>query len=287
MNVSSPPPSKKPSRLVVIIASCWDFLTSAHKDQPVVTPQLESPPVAPQESHGLSNAPEKDGSEKCFKPSGGLLSSGDTGSPRTYHVTALATSSLGGLVQSIKDHVTKPTAMARGRVAHLIEWKGWSAPRTGWEQALTEEEIYADLTDELKEAWFAAGVAEQFAIAEATLSAWSSLDEEELNYGGDSQEGPQLQDLRGLYLSPGTFLLTPQGTGSPSNLDSSLPAFSLSSCKSPLTTGWSTPMDSLAKGLPQEAGQESPVGSLWLQRSSTSLRYVDSSSLSEDEVFYN
>uniref|UniRef100_A0A670J1C8 Family with sequence similarity 131 member C n=1 Tax=Podarcis muralis TaxID=64176 RepID=A0A670J1C8_PODMU len=180
-----------------------------------------------------------------------------------------------GLVQSIKDHVTKPTAMARGRVAHLIEWKGWSAPRTGWEQALTEEEIYADLTDELKEAWFAAGVAEQFAIAEATLSAWSSLDEEELNYGGDSQEGPQLQ---------GNFQPT---SGSPSNLDSSLPAFSLSSCKSPLTTGWSTPMDSLAKGLPQEAGQESPVGSLWLQRSSTSLRYVDSSSLSEDEVFYN
>lgn len=62
-----------------------------------------------------------------------------------------------GLVQTIKDHVTKPTAMARGRVAHLIEWKGWSAPQTGWEPSLTEE-CYADLADELKEARFAAGV---------------------------------------------------------------------------------------------------------------------------------
>ena len=30
-----------------------------------------------------------------------------------------------GLVATIKEHITKPTAMAQGRVAHLIEWKGW------------------------------------------------------------------------------------------------------------------------------------------------------------------
>uniref|UniRef100_A0A8C5QLI4 Family with sequence similarity 131 member C n=1 Tax=Leptobrachium leishanense TaxID=445787 RepID=A0A8C5QLI4_9ANUR len=107
---------------------------------------------------------------------------------------------LAGLVQTIKDHITKPTAMARGRVAHLIEWKGWSASQSGWDPSLTEEENYSDLTDELKEARFAAGVAEQFAITEATLSAWSSLDEEEMHYGLGSQEVRQLQGTLGLGL---------------------------------------------------------------------------------------
>ncbi|KPP59958.1 hypothetical protein Z043_122077 [Scleropages formosus] len=43
-------------------------------------------------------------------------------------IAALARSSLQGISQVVKDHVTKPTAMAQGRVAHLIEWKGWSKP---------------------------------------------------------------------------------------------------------------------------------------------------------------
>lgn len=62
-----------------------------------------------------------------------------------------------GVVQSIKDHITKPTAMARGRVAHLIEWKGWSAPRAGWAPTPAEDEHYCCLPDELREARFAAG----------------------------------------------------------------------------------------------------------------------------------
>lgn len=62
-----------------------------------------------------------------------------------------------GVVQSFKDHITKPTAMARGRVAHLIEWKGWSAQRSGWELSPTEDEHYCCLPDELREARFAAG----------------------------------------------------------------------------------------------------------------------------------
>lgn len=62
-----------------------------------------------------------------------------------------------GVVQSIKDHITKPTAMARGRVAHLIEWKGWSAQRSGWELSPAEDEHYCCLPDELREARFAAG----------------------------------------------------------------------------------------------------------------------------------
>ena len=63
-----------------------------------------------------------------------------------------------GVVQSIKDHITKPTAMARGRVAHLIEWKGWSVQRAGWElPPAADEEPYCRLPDELREARFAAG----------------------------------------------------------------------------------------------------------------------------------
>lgn len=62
-----------------------------------------------------------------------------------------------GVVQSIKDHITKPTAMARGRVAHLIEWKGWSAQQSGWELSPAEDEHYCCLPDELREARFAAG----------------------------------------------------------------------------------------------------------------------------------
>ncbi|XP_042199623.1 protein FAM131C isoform X2 [Callorhinchus milii] len=117
--------------------------------------------------------------QNCFGSSSGIFS----GSKQTlngYDINALARSSLVGLVQTVKDHITKPTAMARGRVAHLIEWKGWSAQQRGWNRSLTDEDYYSDLTDELKEARFAAGVAEQFAVTEATLSAWSSLDTEEV-----------------------------------------------------------------------------------------------------------
>lgn len=196
-------------------------------------------------------------------------------------------SMLPGVVQSIKDHITKPTAMARGRVAHLIEWKGWCAQRSRWELSPAEDEHYCCLPDALREARFAAGqwlgagepgdgdwlglwslgdrgsphgpcrgrakqchgvdrafggpsdhrgpdgqpskplgcwvpghpgaalpprpavsllswvslspprppagVAEQFAITEATLSAWSSLDDEELHLENGPQDMVQLQ----------------------------------------------------------------------------------------------
>lgn len=73
-----------------------------------------------------------------------------------------------GLLATFKDHITKPTAMAQGRVAHLIEWKSWggeAASRGGWcggwggvGAALQEDEqLYSHLTDEIKEARFAAG----------------------------------------------------------------------------------------------------------------------------------
>ncbi|XP_059369765.1 protein FAM131A-like isoform X1 [Carassius carassius] len=96
-------------------------------------------------------------------------------------IAALARSSLHGFSQVVKDHVTKPTAMAQGRVAHLIEWKGWCKPTDtpiALESHLTS---YSHLSEGEQEARFAAGVAEQFAIAEAKLRAWSSVDGDESN----------------------------------------------------------------------------------------------------------
>lgn len=76
---------------------------------------------------------------------------------------------------TIKEHITKPTAMAQGRVAHLIEWKGWGGggdTTGGWSGAWgkgsggwggmgadlqEDEQLYSQMTDEIKEARFAAG----------------------------------------------------------------------------------------------------------------------------------
>ncbi|XP_037402473.1 protein FAM131A isoform X1 [Pygocentrus nattereri] len=96
-------------------------------------------------------------------------------------IAALARSSLHGISQVVKDHVTKPTAMAQGRVAHLIEWKGWCKPTDSPNALESDFNSYSDLTEGEQEARFAAGVAEQFAIAEAKLRAWSSVDGDESN----------------------------------------------------------------------------------------------------------
>lgn len=62
-----------------------------------------------------------------------------------------------GISQVVKEHVTKPTAMAQGRVAHLIEWKGWCKPvesPTALESAFSS---YCHLSEGEQEARFAAG----------------------------------------------------------------------------------------------------------------------------------
>ncbi|XP_068197559.1 protein FAM131A isoform X2 [Antennarius striatus] len=96
-----------------------------------------------------------------------------------YEFAALARSSLNGISQAVRDHVTKPTSLAQGRVAHLIEWKGWPKPADPPPAAYSHFSSYCHLTEGEKEARFAAGVAEQFAIAEAKLRAWASLDNDD------------------------------------------------------------------------------------------------------------
>lgn len=69
----------------------------------------------------------------------------------------------------MKDKVTKPTAMAQGRVAHMIEWQSWGIPSAGPEggagrsnlnrerERRLENDAYSDLSDGEKEARMAAG----------------------------------------------------------------------------------------------------------------------------------
>lgn len=119
-----------------------------------------------------------------------------------YGIGALAKSSLtgvSGVTRSMKDKVTKPTAMAQGRVAHMIEWQSWGKPSAGPEggagrsnlirerERRLENDAYSDLSDGEKEARMAAGVMQQFAISEATLMAWNSMEGESLC--ADSNQG--------------------------------------------------------------------------------------------------
>uniref|UniRef100_A0A8C9P9A5 Family with sequence similarity 131 member B n=1 Tax=Spermophilus dauricus TaxID=99837 RepID=A0A8C9P9A5_SPEDA len=126
-----------------------------------------------------------------------------------YGIGALAKSSFSGISRSMKDHVTKPTAMGQGRVAHMIEWQGRGTapahPQHSHEAVRRDTDAYSDLSDGEKEARFLAGVMEQFAISEATLMAWSSMDGEDMsvnstqeplgcNYSDNYQELMESQD---------------------------------------------------------------------------------------------
>ncbi|XP_077051380.1 uncharacterized protein fam131ba isoform X2 [Siphateles boraxobius] len=116
-----------------------------------------------------------------------------------YGIGALAKSSLTGVSRSMKDKVTKPTAMAQGRVAHMIEWQSWGIPSAGPEggagrsnlnrerERRLENDAYSDLSDGEKEARMAAGILQQFAISEATLLAWTSMDGD--SFCVDSNQG--------------------------------------------------------------------------------------------------
>lgn len=126
-------------------------------------------------------------------------------SANTYGIGALAKSSLTGVSRSMKDKVTKPTAMAQGRVAHMIEWQSWGIPSAGPMGARTnlqrekerrmENDAYSDLSDGEKEARFAAGIMQQFAISEATLFGWNSMDGDSIGAGSNHGSVAHLSEV--------------------------------------------------------------------------------------------
>nr|XP_023677246.1 protein FAM131A [Paramormyrops kingsleyae] len=87
-------------------------------------------------------------------------------------IAALARSSLHGISQVVKDHVTKPTAMAQGRVAHLIEWKGWCKPTDSPVALESDFNSYSDLTEGEQEARFAAGHSPEREVFTCAAGIW-------------------------------------------------------------------------------------------------------------------
>ncbi|KAF7670143.1 hypothetical protein LDENG_00050300 [Lucifuga dentata] len=129
-----------------------------------------------------------------------------------YGIGALAKSSLSGVSgvsRTMKERVTKPTAMAQGRVAHMIEWQNWGMSTVGAGSVLQsristqerekerrlENDAYSDLSDGEKEARFAAGILQQFAISQATLLAWSSMDGESPQSGSNQGSVAHLSEV--------------------------------------------------------------------------------------------
>ncbi|XP_028325593.1 uncharacterized protein fam131bb isoform X2 [Gouania willdenowi] len=126
-----------------------------------------------------------------------------------YGIGALAKSSLSGVTRTMKERVTKPTAMAQGRVAHMIEWQNWGMSTVGAgglpqaristqereKERRLENDAYSDLSDGEKEARFAAGILQQFAISEATLLAWSSMDGDSPRSGSNQGSVAHLSEV--------------------------------------------------------------------------------------------
>lgn len=87
----------------------------------------------------------------------------------------------------MKERVTKPTAMAQGRVAHMIEWQNWGMQTVGAggipqsristqereKERRAENDAYSDLSDGEKEARFAAG--EMQAHSQRADTVWGLL----------------------------------------------------------------------------------------------------------------
>ncbi|XP_028266482.1 protein FAM131C [Parambassis ranga] len=214
-----------------------------------------------------------------------------------YDIGELATSSLMGLVATIKEHITKPTAMAQGRVAHLIEWKGWGGCGEagggggswsgawgkgggGWggmgAELQEDEQFYSQMTDEIKEARFAAGVAEQFALAEAAMNVWSMSDNLE-------QPSTSLQAAQTHFLS--RFLLDGGSVGVPHHLYSIHAQTYGSSIAAGLVPP--PPVSNISPTSNTQQDGDHPLEDRSTVTAEAAVRHVDSSSLSEDDVFYN
>ncbi|XP_068197435.1 protein FAM131C isoform X1 [Antennarius striatus] len=211
-----------------------------------------------------------------------------------YDIGELATSTLMGLVATIKEHITKPTAMAQGRVAHLIEWKGWGGggeARGGWSGAWDkggggwggmgaelqeDEQFYSQMTDEIKEARFAAGVAEQFALAEAAMDVWSMTDS--LEQPSTSLQATQTHFLSQILLDGGSISI-PQHLyhiHAQAYNDSMAPHLVPPPVLNAISPTSITQQD-----------RDHPLEDRSTVMPEADVRHVDSSSLSEDDVFYN
>ncbi|XP_017328784.1 uncharacterized protein fam131bb isoform X1 [Ictalurus punctatus] len=153
------------------------------------------------EQHGRTDF-SWDGINQSMEDTTSILPQLKKRNSNAYGIGALAKSSLSGVSgvsRSMKDKVTKPTAMAQGRVAHMIEWQNWGMQTVGpggssagristrnlQHERKLENDAYSDLSDGEKEARFAAGVMQQFAISEATLLAWNSMDGESMSAGSN------------------------------------------------------------------------------------------------------
>ncbi|KAM9737742.1 uncharacterized protein ACNS7B_013342 isoform 3-T3 [Menidia menidia] len=149
----------------------------------------------------------KDGDQLSMEDTTSILPRLKMKPNNTYGIGALAKSSLSGVTRSMKDKVTKPTAMAQGRVAHMIEWQSWGKPTAGPQGVIgrtnlqrekerrMENDAYSDLSDGEKEARFAAGIMQQFAISEATLFGWNSMDGESMGAGSNQGSVAHLSEV--------------------------------------------------------------------------------------------
>nr|XP_046272650.1 uncharacterized protein LOC124074126 isoform X5 [Scatophagus argus] len=149
----------------------------------------------------------KDGDQLSMEDTTSILPRLKRKSANSYGIGALAKSSLSGVTRSMKDKVTKPTAMAQGRVAHMIEWQSWGKPSAGpmggaghtnlqrEKERRMENDAYSDLSDGEKEARFAAGIMQQFAISEATLFGWNSMDGESMGAGSNHGSVAHLSEV--------------------------------------------------------------------------------------------
>ncbi|KAL3043539.1 uncharacterized protein LOC117545358 isoform X3 [Gymnodraco acuticeps] len=152
---------------------------------------------------------QKDGDQLSMEDTTSILPRPKRKPPQAYGIGALAKSSLtgvSGVPRSMKDKVTKPTAMAHGRVAHMIEWQSWGKPTAGplgsavqnslqKEERRIENDAYSDLSDGEKEARFAAGIMQQFAISEMTLFGWNSMDGESMGAGSNQGSVAHLSEV--------------------------------------------------------------------------------------------
>ncbi|XP_039675376.1 protein FAM131B-like isoform X3 [Perca fluviatilis] len=150
---------------------------------------------------------QKDGDQLSMEDTTSILPRLKMKPAQAYGIGALAKSSLTGVTRSMKDKVTKPTAMAQGRVAHMIEWQSWGTPSVGQmgtvglnnlqreKERRLESDAYSDLSDGEKEARFAAGIMQQFAISEMTLFGWNSVDGESMGAGSNQGSVAHLSEV--------------------------------------------------------------------------------------------